>query len=74
MTDNTFWIDVNDQLPEPGQMVLVYRPNAGETQDPIVRTAFYGLHGRSGVHGFNCYVQPSHWAYIPTPPGAGGSK
>lgn len=60
-----FWIDVNDRLPEPGQLVLVYRPDAPKTQDPVIRTAYYGLHGRTGRYGFNCYLQPSLWMPIP---------
>jgi len=61
------WVSVCEHLPEAGDLVLVYRPDAPDVGDPVVRTAFFGKHGRSGKHGFNCYVQPSHWRPVVLP-------
>lgn len=57
------WINCKDQLPETGQICLLYRPDAPKTQDSIFKVAAY-----TGEH-FACYVQPSHWQPI-TPPEA----
>lgn len=64
------WISVNDALPARGREVLVYRPNAPATGDPVIRTAFYGRRGMNGhdLEGFACYVQPTHWMPLPEPP------
>lgn len=62
-------ISVEDQLPEIGQAVLVYRPDAPETHDQKWKLTYYGLGGRTGIHGFNCYVQPTHWCALPEEPG-----
>lgn len=64
------WISVGDALPRRGQEVLVYRPNAPESGDPVIRTAFYGRRGANGhdLEGFTCYVQPTHWMPLPEVP------
>ena len=35
------WISVDDELPEQGEPVLVYRPLAYTTDDPEVAISFY---------------------------------
>lgn len=61
-------ISVKDALPNVGDLVLCYRPDAPESNDPVWKIAYFGLHGREGVHGFNCYHQPSHWCSLPAEP------
>ncbi|MNJ62321.1 hypothetical protein D3C77_581600 [compost metagenome] len=56
------WISVDDEKPEPGERVLVYRPDASDWGDPEIRIAEY-----TGSH-YGCYVQPSHWMRIPLKP------
>lgn len=56
------WISVNDRLPEAGQMVVVYRPDAPKSCDPIYKVAtFKGAPRLGREHGFDCYVAPTHW-------------
>jgi hypothetical protein len=59
------WIKCSEQLPEIGEMVLVYRPDAPKTLDPIVKTSFVYSNGV-----WDCSVQPTHWAPIPKFPKA----
>lgn len=65
----SLWISVNDRLPKKGQMVLVYRPEAAETDDPLIRTAIYGGQKKYGFsHGFSCLCTPTPWQPLPPPP------
>lgn len=63
------WISVEDRLPEVGQEVLVYRPLAGETSDPlVVIRKFSGLSRVSPQgfeHRFDCWCHPTHWMPLP---------
>ncbi len=61
MSMKDLWVDCEVQKPLKGQVVLVYRPDAPQTQDPIYRTAVF-----NGKH-FACYVQPSHWMPLEKP-------
>ncbi|MBV8045133.1 MAG: hypothetical protein JO226_21275 [Pluralibacter sp.] len=45
--------------------MLVYRPHAPESDDPLIRTAIYSGKGR---HGFSCFCTPTHWMPLPDPP------
>jgi hypothetical protein len=58
-------IPVTEKLPEPGQQVIAYRPDADQYSESIFHITFYGMHGREGVTGFNCHIQPTHWAALP---------
>lgn len=63
------WIKCSERMPKNDQEVLVYRPDAPETDDPLMRTAFYSGKGKYGFrHGFSCLCQPSHWMPLPEPP------
>lgn len=55
------WIDCKEMLPKAGQLCLLYRPDAENTQDSLYRVAVF-----TGEH-FACYVQPSHWAALTSP-------
>jgi hypothetical protein len=55
------WIACKWRMPEPGQLCLLYRPDAPQTQDSIYRIAIY-----TGKH-FACYVQPTHWQPLTVP-------
>ncbi len=61
------WISVKDRLPEEGSTVLVYRPNAPESGDSVVRTTIY-QGGNHWQRDFACFVQPTHWMELPAPP------
>ncbi|WP_037029528.1 DUF551 domain-containing protein [Pseudomonas sp. HPB0071] len=64
------WISVHLQKPKPGQCVLVYRPDALNTHDPLIRIATYQGDNGTRHHGFDCYCTPSHWQPLPEPPQA----
>ena len=59
------WIPVSERAPEVGQAVLAYRPDAPESDDPLIKMAVYT--GKSH-HGFNCYCTPTHWMPLPPTP------
>ncbi|MGT5005397.1 DUF551 domain-containing protein [Escherichia coli] len=59
------WIPVSERVPEVGQAVLAYRPDAPESDDPLIKMAVYT--GKSH-HGFNCYCTPTHWMPLPAAP------
>ncbi|HHW0480895.1 TPA: DUF551 domain-containing protein [Escherichia coli] len=59
------WIAVSERMPDIGQAVLAYRPDAPESDDPLIKMAVYT--GKSH-HGFNCYCTPTHWMPLPTAP------
>lgn len=56
------WISCKEKNPEKDELVLVFRPDAAQYYDPLVRTAKF-----TGEH-YACYVQPSHWMRIPEYP------
>ena len=61
------WIPCNERMPEAGQKVLAYRPDAPESDDPLVRMATYVGRSPHG-HGSDCYWKPSHWMPLPAAP------
>lgn len=61
------WIPCSERMPEAGQKVLAYRPDAPESDDPLVRMATYVGRSPHG-HGFDCYCKPSHWMPLPAAP------
>lgn len=61
------WIPCSERMPESGQKVLTYRPDAPESDDPLIRMATYVGRSAHG-HGFDCYCKPSHWMALPAAP------
>lgn len=67
------WISVDDELPEIGVDVLVYRPRAKESHDALVRVSRRGWESKANqspqgvLHCFECWCHPTHWMPI-TPP------
>lgn len=59
------WVAVRERVPEVGQAVLAYRPDAPESDDPLIKMTVYT--GKSH-HGFNCYCTPTHWMPLPAAP------
>ncbi|MBC3948320.1 DUF551 domain-containing protein [Pseudomonas foliumensis] len=59
------WIPVTEQLPEPGQIVLVYRSNAPMSEEMVVRTSFLYVGGY-----WSAWSQPTYWMPLPQPPTA----
>lgn len=61
------WISCSEQMPSAGEQVLAYRPDAPESNDPLIKMATYvgwSAHG----HGFDCYCKPTHWMPLPAAP------
>ncbi len=61
------WISCSEQMPSAGEQVLAYRPDAPESNDPLIKMATYvggSVHG----HGFDCYCKPTHWMPLPAAP------
>ncbi len=61
----TGWISVDDRLPEPGEIVMVFRPQVltdDHTDKPIREAAYLSEHGR-----FDCYHQPTKWIGVGVP-------
>lgn len=61
------WVACSERMPSVGVQVLAYRPDAPESDDPLIRMATYlgkSAHG----HGFDCYCKPTHWMPLPYPP------
>lgn len=59
------WIKCSERNPTVGQEVLVYRPDAPDSNDPLIKMAVYT---RKSHHGFNCYCTPTHWMPLPAAP------
>ncbi|MTI12142.1 DUF551 domain-containing protein [Sansalvadorimonas verongulae] len=63
------WISVERKVPDVGQVVLVYRPEADKSHDNFVRMAKYtGVDNYSPQnvkHQFDCWCHPTHWMAIP---------
>ena len=66
------WISVDDRLPEKGVKVLVYRPDAQWSHDPLftidMRTEGSHEDPRGVPHEFERWCRPSHWRPLPEPP------
>ncbi|SXT96064.1 Protein of uncharacterised function (DUF551) [Klebsiella pneumoniae] len=61
------WIPVSERLPAVGHKVLAYRPDAPESDDPLIRVATYVGKSAHG-HGFDCYCKTTHWMPLPAAP------
>ena len=68
------WISVEDELPGYGVEVLVFRPMAKESDDPIIKISSRLNDGISTVspqgveHCFECWCHVTHWMPLPEPP------
>lgn len=61
------WVACSERMPNAGEQVLAYRPDAPESNDPLIKMATYtgkSVHG----HGFDCYCKPTHWMPLPASP------
>lgn len=61
------WVACVERMPSAGEQVLAYRPDAPESNDPLIKMATYvgwSAHG----HGFDCYCKPTHWMPLPAEP------
>jgi len=56
------WINVNDELPEPMQFVLTYRPLAKGSGDVTCQKFI------SKIHGFDRWHNVTHWMPKPKEP------
>ena len=69
------WISVEDALPEPGEVVITFRPMAKASGDEVYTVQKfigknYGNKSPQGViHGFDRWCHPTHWARIIPPIG-----
>ncbi|EMR9435227.1 DUF551 domain-containing protein [Escherichia coli] len=61
------WISCSEQMPSTGEQVLAYRPDAPESNDPLIKMATY-VGGSAHGHGFDCYCKPTHWMPLPAAP------
>lgn len=61
------WISCSEQMPSAGEQVLAYRPDAPESNDPLIKMATY-VDGSAHGHGFDCYCKPTHWMPLPAAP------
>ena len=61
------WISCSEQMPSAGEQVLAYRPDAPESNDPLIKMATY-VGGSAHGHGFDCYCKPTHWMPMPAAP------
>ncbi|MDH7245050.1 ead/Ea22-like family protein [Escherichia coli] len=61
------WIGCSEQMPSAGEQVLAYRPDAPESNDPLIKMATY-VGGSAHGHGFDCYCKPTHWMPLPAAP------
>jgi len=62
------WIPVEERLPEEGEKVLVYRPNAYMSYDNEIRIVSRNENfaHRKNNNFFNCVCKVTHW--LPLPP------
>ncbi|SOY79977.1 hypothetical protein CBM2599_A120542 [Cupriavidus taiwanensis] len=63
------WISVYERLPDYGVDVLLYRPNAHESFDPVITIRARQEGNTLGPFEFRCVAVPTHWMPLPTPPG-----
>ncbi|KLG18624.1 DUF551 domain-containing protein [Enterobacter kobei] len=56
-----------ERMPSAGEQVLAYRPDAPESNDPLIKMATY-VGGSAHGHGFDCYCKPTHWMPLPAAP------
>ncbi|MEG6039111.1 DUF551 domain-containing protein [Enterobacter kobei] len=61
------WVACNERMPSAGEKVLAYRPDAPESNDPLIKMATY-VGGSAHGHGFDCYCKPTHWMPLPAAP------
>ncbi|MGS3103534.1 DUF551 domain-containing protein [Escherichia coli] len=61
------WISCSERMPSAGEQVLAYRPDAPESNDPLIKMATY-VGGSAHGHGFDCYCKPTHWMPLPAAP------
>lgn len=61
------WVPCSERMPSVGEKVLAYRPDAPESNDPLIKMAKYVGKSAHG-HGFDCYCKPSHWMPLPAAP------
>ncbi|WP_276642933.1 DUF551 domain-containing protein [Siccibacter turicensis] len=61
------WIKCSERMPSVGELVFAYRPDAPESNDPLIKMATYVGKSAHG-HGFDCYCKPSHWMPLPAAP------
>ncbi|WP_350223116.1 DUF551 domain-containing protein [Escherichia coli] len=61
------WVACVERMPSAGEQVLAYRPDAPESNDPLIKMATY-VGGSAHVHGFDCYCKPTHWMPLPAAP------
>ena len=61
------WVACVERMPSAGEKVLAYRPDAPESNDPLIKMATY-VGGSAHGHGFDCYCKPTHWMPLPAEP------
>lgn len=61
------WVACVERMPSAGEQVLAYRPDAPESNDPLIKMATY-VGGSAHGHGFDCYSKPTHWMLLPAAP------
>ena len=61
------WVACSERMPSAGEQVLAYRPDAPESNDPLIKMATY-VGGSAHGHGFDCYCKPTHWMPLPAAP------
>jgi len=61
------WVACSERMPSVGEQVLAYRPDAPESNDPLIKMATY-VGGSAHGHGFDCYCKPTHWQPLPAAP------
>lgn len=61
------WVACSERMPTAGQKVLAYRPDAPESDDPLIRMATFVGRSAHG-HGFDCCCKPTHWMPLPAAP------
>jgi hypothetical protein len=60
------WVSVKDRLPPYDESVLLYRPEAFKTQDPIFHISHRTKWNR-GPYEFGCVAEPTHWMALAAP-------
>ncbi|HBZ7476244.1 TPA: DUF551 domain-containing protein [Klebsiella pneumoniae] len=61
------WVACVERMPSAGEQVLAYRPDAPESNDPLIKMATY-VGGSAHGHSFDCYCKPTHWMPLPAGP------